>query len=86
MSKHRGRVNRDFNYTPAIETNLRQKFASLRKQQQQAAKAKAPRGWSSTDLTDEELAESYRLMGIDYEQGDPYGTRQTVGADSQGEG
>jgi len=34
---------------------------------------RVPVGWSSTDLTDEELQECYRLMAQDYEQmGDPY--------------
>ena len=32
-----------------------------------------PRGWSSTDLTDDELQECYRLMHQDYEDlQDPY--------------
>ena len=34
---------------------------------------RVPAGWASTELTDEELRECYRLMAQDYEQlGDPY--------------
>jgi hypothetical protein len=37
---------------------------------------RVPAGWQSTELTDEELHECYRLMHQDYEDmGDPYDPR-----------
>jgi hypothetical protein len=67
----RKQVRKDFAYTPALETNLRKKFQQILKQKQQ--EPKAPRGWSNTELTQEELNESYKLMQSDYEtMGDPY--------------
>lgn len=66
----RKQVRRDFAYTPALETDLRKKFKKIAAQKQEP---KAPRGWSNTEMTKEELSESVRLMGIDYEtMGDPY--------------
>lgn len=66
----RKQVRRDFAYTPALETDLRKKFKQIAaKQQQQPA---PPRGWGSTDMTQAELDEAYKLMGMDYEAGDPY--------------
>ena len=67
----RRQVKRDFAYTPALETDLRKKFKQIAARQQQ--EPKAPRGWTSTELTQEELNESFRLMAVDYEtMGDPY--------------
>lgn len=67
----RKQVRRDFAYTPALETDLRKKFKQIAARQQQ--ETTAPRGWSNTEMTQKELDESIRLMGIDYEtMGDPY--------------
>lgn len=67
----RKQVRRDFAYTPALETDLRKKFKQIAARQQQ--EPKAPRGWSSTEMTQEELDEAVKLMGIDYAtMGDPY--------------
>jgi len=68
----RKQVRRDFAYTPALETDLRKKFKQIAARQQEAATTKPPRGWSNTDMTQEELDEAYKLMGMDYEAGDPY--------------
>lgn len=69
----RKQVRRDFAYTPALETDLRKKFKQIAARQQVATEAKPPRGWSSTDMTQSELDEAYKLMGIDYAtMGDPY--------------
>jgi hypothetical protein len=66
----RKQVKRDFAYTPALETDLRKKFKQIvAKQQHQTA----PRGWTNTEMTKEELKESFMLMAVDYEtMGDPY--------------
>lgn len=67
----RKQVRRDFAYTSSLETDLRKKFKQIAARQQQ--EPKPPRGWSNTEMTQEELDESLRLMGIDYEtMGDPY--------------
>lgn len=67
----RKQVRRDFAYTPALETDLRKKFKQISARQQQ--EPKAPRGWSNTEMTQKELDEAIKLMGIDYAtMGDPY--------------
>jgi hypothetical protein len=67
----RKQVRRDFAYTSSLETDLRKKFKQIAARQQQ--EPKPPRGWSNTEMTQEELDESLKLMGIDYEtMGDPY--------------
>lgn len=67
----RKQVRRDFAYTPSLETDLRKKFKQIAARQQQ--EPKAPRGWSSTEMTQKELDEAIKLMGIDYAtMGDPY--------------
>lgn len=68
----RKQVRRDFAYTTSLDTDLRKKFKQIAARQQEAVKTKPPRGWSNTDMTQEELDEAYKLMGMDYEEGDPY--------------
>lgn len=67
----RSQVRKDFAYTPALETDLRKKFKQIQAKQE-AVQTKPPRGWSNTDMTQAELDEAYKLMGMDYEAGDPY--------------
>ncbi|KPL13695.1 hypothetical protein AMJ74_04755 [candidate division WOR_3 bacterium SM1_77] len=66
-----------FKYQRSEVTDLRKKFKKIRQQMKAELSSKpipsAPRGWSSTDLSQAELEESYRLMGLDYEtMGNPY--------------
>ena len=66
----RKQVRRDFAYTTALETDLRKKFKQIVARQQQQT---TPRGWPNTEMTKEELKESFMLMAVDYEtMGDPY--------------
>lgn len=68
----RKQVRRDFAYTTSLETDLRKKFKQIAARQQEAAANRPPKGWSNTDMAQEELDEAYKLMGMDYEAGDPY--------------
>lgn len=66
-----------FKYQRSDVTDLRKKFKKIRQQMKAELSSKpippAPSGWGNTDLSQAELEESYRLMGLDYEtMGNPY--------------
>lgn len=70
-------LDKTFKYQRSTDTDLRKKFKKIRQKMQAELSSKpipsAPRGWSNTDLSQAELEESYRLMGLDYEElGTPY--------------
>lgn len=55
-----------FKYTRSESTDLRKRFKRIREEQRKKAAAKAAQEAQA------EFEENIRLMGLDYEQGDPY--------------